>query len=291
MMAAAEPPLCEAPDPDPGRPVLQAPAGTCDSHFHVFQPGYPLAPDRSFTPPPAPFAEYRRVMTALGIERAVFVQPSVYGTNNGLLMATLREVGPALRGVAVIDSNATERAIRDLHDAGVRGVRLNLLFGGGVPFSDAAALAERIKEYGWHLQLLLDASSFADLRANLAALPVPVVIDHMGHVKTDRGVDDPGFQDLLALLREGRDWVKLSGAYRMSAEDGPPYADTVPFAQALLDVAPDRAVWATDWPHPAHGKPMPKAAPLLDMVADWTSDPATQRRLLVENPARLYGFD
>lgn len=290
MTPPTEPPVCEAPNPDPGRPALRAPAGTCDSHFHIFEPGTPLAPDRSFSPPPARLADYRHVMNALGITRAVLVQPSVYGTDNDLLLELLRGSGGVFRGVAVIGPTASEQMVRELHEAGVRGVRLNLLFGGGVPFSDAAALAEWIKGFGWHLQLLLDASVFPDLRAQVSALPVPVVIDHMGHVPAGRGIADPGFQELLGLLRDGRDWVKLSGAYRMSGQDHPPYADVVPFGRALLEAAPDRALWGTDWPHPAHGKPMPKAAALLDLVADWTTIEDQRHRLLVENPARLYGF-
>lgn len=286
------PPVCAAPSPEPGRPRLAAPPGTCDTHMHLFPTGdrYPLAPERSYSPPAAPLEHYRRVMAALGIARAVLVQASVHGTDNRMLLDVLRDDPGTFRGVAVVDSNVSDAELEALNAAGVRGVRINLLYGGGVGFSEAQALEARIRALGWHFQFLIDVARVERLGARLAALGVAAVIDHMGHMSVGADVKNPGFQDMLALMREGRAWVKLSGPYRFSAEPLPPYGDTVALARALIEAAPDQLVWATDWPHPALTKPMPQDAALLDLLAEWTSDAALQRRILVDNPARLYGF-
>ena len=288
----SSPPVCTAPNPEPGRPRLVAPPGTCDTHMHLFPTGdrYPLTPARSYSPPPAPLEHYRRVMAALGIARAVLVQASVHGTDNAMLLGVLRENPETFRGIAVVDSGATDAELEALNAAGVRGLRINLLYGGGVGFSEAQALNDRVKALGWHFQLLIDVARFERLGARLAALDVPVVIDHMGHMSNGSDLASPGFRDMLALLREGRAWVKLSGPYRFSAAPHPPYADTIALARALIEAAPGQLVWATDWPHPALTKPMPEDAALLDLLAEWTADPALQRRILVNNPARLYGF-
>ena len=268
------------------------PAGACDCHVHVFGPRarYAYAAGRAYTPPEAPFADYRVVMDDLGLTRAVFVQPSVYGTDNRAMLDAIRRGGAGFRGVAVIGAGARDRDLERLHLGGVRGVRVNRLFPGAGESADAATLAARIAPLGWHLQLLTDVSDFSGLAARLGRLPVDLVIDHLGHLPAARGTGNAGFQDLLALMRDGRCWVKLSAPYRLSAGGRPPYHDVRPFAEAVLEAAPERVVWGSDWPHPALSGPAPRAADLLDLLAAWVPDPNLRRRILAANPAKLYGF-
>ena len=285
-------PVCAGPDPQPRQPRLAVPPFVCDTQAHVFGPAdrYPYTANRSYTPPDAPLAAYRHVLATLGLARGVLVQPSVYGTDNRLLSDSLAMGGQDLRGVAVVDAEIGDDALEDLHRLGVRGLRLNLLFKGGVPFAVAETLAARIRPLGWHLQFLINVSAFDDLRARLSRLPVEVVVDHMGHMPTALGIDHPGFQALLALVRDGHCWVRLSGAYRITSEQLPPYRDVTPFARALVAAAPERMLWASDWPHPMIDRPMPNDGDLLDLLADWVPEEDTRRRILVDNPARLYDF-
>lgn len=285
------PPACQGPDPNPGKPRLAAPAGTCDTHFHVFGPldAFPYQPDRSYTPPAASVEAYQRVQAALGIDRCVIVQPSVYGTDNGCTLEAMRRLGPGCRAVAVVDETFTDRQLENLAAAGVRGIRFNLLFRGGTRLDSLERLAGRIAPLGWHVQLLLDGRDLPALAATLRALAVDIVVDHMGHAPAALGVGHPGNQALLDLVRGGRCWVKLSGAYRTSGERVP-YDDVAPLARALIAAGPERMVWGSDWPHPAIPCPMPNDAELLDLVGRWTDDPDQQRKILADNPARLYGF-
>ncbi len=274
------------------RPRLAAPPGACDCHFHVFEPArFPYAEVRRYTPAPASYADYRKVMGRLGLDRAVVVQPSVYGSDNRAILAALREDPVALRAVAVLGPEHCESELAVMHRAGVRGIRVNYAFAGAVPPPDLRSLADRIAPFGWHLQLLTDVSDPDVHLGRLGNLPVEVVIDHMGHAPAARALAAPGFRDLLTLLSEGRAWVKLSGAYRISAQGAPDYADVRPVVEALAEAAPERLVWASDWPHPAHDGTPPEAASLLDLLGDWFSDEALRRKVLVGNPARLYRFD
>lgn len=286
-------PACAAPDPQPRPPSRPLPADACDCHLHIFsdEAEQPFTPHRSYTPPPASLAAYRSLQQALGLRRGVIVQPSVYGADNRTTLQALREAGPDFRAVVVIDARTTAEELQRMHDLGVRGVRLNLIFKSGVEVSDLTTLAAKVAPLGWHLQLLLDISEFADLHATLSALPVAVVIDHMGHMPTSTGVDHPGFGDLLRLLREGNTWVKLSGAYRFTASQSYPYPDVEPYARALIQANPQRILWASDWPHPCIPVPMPNDGDLLELLFDWTEgDAALLQRILVDNPRRLYGF-
>ena len=285
-------PTCVGPDPHPRPPKTPAPAGACDAHAHVFEhfDHYPLAAARTYTPAPSPLSAYRHTLSTLGIARAVLVQPSVYGTDNRLLCDALRATGDEFRGIAVVGPDVGDGTLDDLHQAGVRGVRFNLLSGGGPQLSNAALLAPRLADRGWHLQLLADVSRFPDLPGWAAALPVEVVVDHLGHVPSRKGIDHPGFRALLELVGNGRGWVKLSGAYRITARTDPPYDDVTEMAQALIACAPDRVVWGSDWPHTCCPVAMPNDADLLDLLSVWAPDPADRSRILVDNPARLYGF-
>jgi predicted TIM-barrel fold metal-dependent hydrolase len=229
------------------------------------------------------------MLDAIGCERGVLVQVSVHGTDNRLLVSALRESPERLRGIAVVTPDVSDRELRALAEAGVRGLRLNVLFGGGVLLDALEALALRIALLGWHLQLLIDARDLPAIGPRLERLPVEVVIDHMGHIPVDAGTDHPGFRWMQRLLASGRAWVKLSGAYRISRA-GAPFDDTIPFARALVATAPDRCLWGSDWPHVAVTGPMPNTGDLLSLLARWVPDEALRTRILVDNPARLYGF-
>ncbi|MDW8314370.1 MAG: amidohydrolase family protein [Rhodovarius sp.] len=272
-------------------PSWKAPPLSCDCHFHIFGPyaRFPLDPGRHYDPPEAPIPAYLRVAEALGIERMVVVQPSVYGTDNACSLDAAARFGlDRARVVAVIDETADAAALRALHEGGVRGVRFNAVSGNGTPLEQLELLARRIAPFGWHIQLYAEGRQLPELAPRLLALPVEVVIDHMGGVRTADGLDAPGFCALLRLLESGRAWVKLCG-YRISSL-GPPFADVAPFARALLAAAPERCVWGTDWPHPSLSEWMPEDGQLFDLLGQWAPSEAERRRVLVENPARLYGF-
>ena len=272
-------------------PRYKAPEGACDCHFHVFGPlaRFPYQPNRSMTPPEALVEAHQALMARLGLGRAVIVQPSVYGTDNACTEAALARLGSAGRGVAVVPADVPEAEIARLDAAGFRGVRLNVLFKGGTGLEAMERLAARIAPFGWHIQLLVDGRELPELKPRLRKLPVDIVVDHMGHMPATLGLDHPAFVTLCDLLRAGRTWVKLSAAYRVTVA-GAPYADVAPVAKALLAAGPERCVWGTDWPHPAYDGPPLDDAALLDLVPRWTEDAAVQRKLLVENPARLYRF-
>lgn len=282
---------CPAPDPHPEGPTRYAvPDGAVDTHAHVIglPPAYPLVADRSYTPPAAPADQYLAMLDGTGMANGVLIQVSVHGTDNRLMVETLRAHRQRLRGVAVIPLGLPDAELAALKEAGVVGLRLNVLFGGGVGLDAVESYGALAREMGWHLQFLLDARTLPEIAGRLSRLPVPVVIDHMGHMGAEAGLDHPGFRTLVELVRDGG-WVKLSGAFRTSSE-GPPYRDTIPFARALNDAAPDRCVWGSDWPHVSQYERAPKTRELLDLMADWVPDEERRRLLFVDNPGRLYGF-
>jgi len=284
-------PFCQGPNPDPGTPIDSTPSDAWDCHAHIFGPveQYPFTSDRSFTPPEASLATYRQMLAALGIAHAVIVQPSVYGTDNRCTLDSVVAAGGSWRGVAVVSPHVSEQEVERLHAVGFRGVRVNVLFRGGLTLDALEQLARTIAPLDWHLQLLLDCRDLVDLAPRIRRLPVQVVVDHMGHMPALAGTEHPGFQILLQLVREGRCWVKLSGAYRLS--QGPyPYHDVVPFARTLIEADASHMVWGSDWPHPAVSGSIPKDAALLDLLAMWAPDADIRRRILTENPAQLYGF-
>lgn len=285
-------PACAPPDPAPRPSRITPPSASCDCHAHVFGPvdQYPYVADRSYTPPEASFEAYRTMLSVLGLQRAVIVQPSVHGTDNRVTMDAVAKAEGDFRAVVVVDDTVSDSELETMNANGALGVRINLLFRSGSEVSDVRRLANRIAPLGWHLQLLIDISTFGDLRKEIGDLPVEVVFDHMGHLQTDKGMSDPGFRDMLAMIREGRAWAKLSGAYRLTGQAHAPYADVLPFARAIVEASPQRCVWGSDWPHPSVRIPMPNDGALLDMLADWVPDEATRNQILVANPAKLYGF-
>lgn len=286
------------PMPLPSLPDAVLPPKSCDTHAHLFGPAdlYPYHGDRSYTPPDATRQSYVRLLRTLGFQRAVLVQPSVYGTDNRLLCDTLRLAktkpwGIEWRGVAVAGTDITDAELETMHELGVRGIRLNMLFRGGVDFDTVQNLASRIARLGWHLQFLIDITQFKDLAQRLSSLPVDSVIDHMGHFQSDKGPRHPAFQSLLALLREGRTWVKLTGPNRISSSDKAPYSDAQALAQALIQTRSDRLVFGTDWPHVQLPTSIPDDGSLVDELYRWVGeDEQLRRQILVDNPEKLYSF-
>ena len=292
-------PDIDPPAADPHRPGRPLPPGSCDAHAHIFGPAdrYPYQPERDYTPHDASRQDYARLLHTLGMSRAVLVQPSVYGTDNRLLADALAQsaadpLGIEWRGVAVLDETVPQDELERLHGLGVRGARLNLLNrGGGIGFDNVARLADRLAPLGWHLQFLVDISTFEDFAGRLARLPVTTVVDHMGHFPAGLGPQCPAFRSLLALMREGRTWVKVSGPNRISSHPQAPFPDAEALARALAAHMPDRLVFGTDWPHVRLPTPMPDDGDLVDEFLRWIDhDEDLMRRILVENPARLYGF-
>lgn len=278
-------------------PLRALPAGACDCHFHVFEPApgrdgaaspmaYPLAEPRSYTPTPAPLAAYRRMAATLGLQRAVLVHPSVFGRDHSSFEQLLAECGDWMRGVAVAFPDTPLADIERWHALGARGTRCNALFDGGTDERDLPKIVDRVRALGWHLQVLMDVSRDPRQVLHLAELGVPLVVDHFGHVPAAQALKDPGFANLLGLVREGRAWVKLSGAYRISPQRRG-FSDVAPLAHALLRANPAQLVWGSDWPHPAIAPPMPDDGHLVDALIQACSADEL-RQVLVDNPSRLY---
>ncbi|MFZ9439368.1 MAG: amidohydrolase family protein [Hylemonella sp.] len=288
-------PPCAAPDFAPRQPQLNVPAGSCDCHAHILGPAarFPYSDERVYTPPDCLLADYRAMLTALGLARAVLVQPSVYGSDNRVLLNALDAMQGAWRGVAVVEPDVSASALQEMHAAGVRGVRVNVVDvqsnKGVLPLKQLRGLAERIAPLGWHMEFLLHVHEFPRLDQQLAGFPVDVVFGHLGYLPTQLGIGDAGFQALLRLLQAGRAWVKLTGPYRLSGSKLP-YADVAPFAHALLDAAPRQIVWGSDWPHVMVKGAMPNDGDLMDILSTWIPDPSIRHQVLVSNPERLYGF-
>jgi predicted TIM-barrel fold metal-dependent hydrolase len=261
--------------------------------MHFFGPyaRYPLSSGRSYTPPEASLAAYRAMAATIGIERTVIVQPSVYGTDNAVTLDAVDALGrDRTRAVVVIDEGFDFPALRAMAARGACGMRINAVSGSNALLVRLEALGARLAELGWHLQVYAHPAELLALEPVLARLPCPLVLDHMGGVKADRqGVENPAFQALLRLLRGGA-WAKLCG-YRSSIA-GAPYADVAAMARAMLAAAPGRCVWGTDWPHPSLASPeeVPDDGVLMDALGDWAPEAAQRQAILVDNPARLYGF-
>ena len=284
---------CDAPDPNTTTPRFGMPPHACDAHCHVFGPGatFPYAPDRTYTPPDAPKESLSALHSILGIDRAVLVQASCHGTDNRAMLDAIKTGGGRYRGVAIVDASFTEPDYAALHEGGIRGVRFNFVEHlGGRPDMDVFHhVIQRIRPLGWHLVVHLDAVDIPELSALLRPLSVPFVIDHMGRVKADGGVEQRPFRALLDLMKLDTCWVKVCGAERVSTA-GPPFLDAVPFAQAIVNQAPDRVLWGTDWPHPNVGRFMPNDGDLADLVSEIAPDEVQREKLLVQNPANLYGW-
>jgi predicted TIM-barrel fold metal-dependent hydrolase len=292
----------------PSTPVnFDVPALACDCHTHIHgdPERFPFFSGRVYTPEPASPEEMAALHKALHIERVVIVTPSVYGPDNSATLFGIKARGASARGVAVIDDNTPETDLDAMNEAGIRGIRLNLATGGvsdpNVGRQRMAAAIERVKSRNWHIQMFTNLAMIAAIKDLVAASPVPVVFDHFGGAQGALGPEQPGFAELLALVRSGHAYVKISGAYRASTL-APDYTDVIPLARALIAANADRIIWGTDWPHPNSttppGRKPTEVTPLLQIddgrllnqLAVWAPDAAIRNRILVDNPARLYGF-
>jgi 2-pyrone-4,6-dicarboxylate lactonase len=273
------------------KPAFLLPRGACDTHVHIWGPfdRFPLAKGAPYTPPERTSDDLVALHERLGVDRAVIVQTTVYKADNRAMLDGIARSAGRWRGVALIDETFDDAAFRALHEGGVRGVRFGFVKHlGGVP--DLALVrrtAARIAPMGWHLVLHLDAGNIPEFLEFFGEFNLPVVVDHMGRVPVRDGLDQAPFRLLLELLKRPNWWVKVSGAERIS-ETGPPFADAIPFAQGLIAAAPDRVLWGTDWPHP-NVRWEPDEADLVDLLPRF-ADAAALQQVLVDNPARLYGF-
>jgi predicted TIM-barrel fold metal-dependent hydrolase len=284
---------------------FRLPAGACDCHVHVFpDPAhFPFWSGRGYTPPVATASDLLALQRALHLDRVVIVTPSVYGTDNAATLDGMRQLGrKRARGVAVIGPETTKAQIAAMDKAGIRGIRVNLESNGVTDPAAAAANLDAavgfIKHTRWHMQFYARLPVLAALKERLAAMPMPAVFDHFAGAKAALGVDQPGFEVVLDLVRSGKAYVKISGAYRAS-DEAPDYPKVAALARALIAANPDRIVWGSDWPHPGPpwklptdvNQPFPvDDGRLLNLLAEWAPDPATRHKILVDNPARLYGF-
>jgi predicted TIM-barrel fold metal-dependent hydrolase len=287
----------------PTLPSFDVPAGACDCHTHVFGPDekFPLSLRRLYTPGPASIEDLNALHKAIHVDRVVVVHPSPYGADNAVTVDAVRKMGVRARGVAVIDEATTDAVLDDMHAAGIRGVRVNIESFGHIDSAAAGRLfqrtAERVARLGWHVQTYTNIGVLAPLVETILKLPVPLVVDHFGRPKAELGTGQPGFAELLALLKSGKVYVKISAPYRISQLPG--YPDAAPIARAMIEANPDRILWGTDWPHPGAAKRDPAViepfrpednGAALTRLKSWTKDSTELRKILADNPARLYQF-
>lgn len=268
---------------------VKAPANACDCHMHIYDSRFPVAPNATLKPPDAHVEDYRLLQKRIGTSRNVVVTPSTYGTDNACTLDAMAKIGPAARGVAVVDISVTDGELKRLAGLGIRGIRFNLVQAGATSIEMLEPLSTRVNELGWHVQIHMLGDKIAENADLLQRLPSPIVFDHLGRIPQPAGVDHPAFRVIVKLIDKGRTWVKLSGAYQDTKVGPPSYADTSKVAQAYVKAAPERLVWGSDWPHPTE-KEKPDDAVLFDLLATWAPDEATRRRILVDSPAALYHF-
>jgi len=284
-------------------PLADMPPGAIDCHNHIVGPQakYPMAANRTYTPPEASVAQLRALRTTMGVQRNVIVQPSFYGFDNSCLVDALTELGATARGIAVVPQDVSDAELRRLAAKGITGVRLNLATAGvrdpKVAIDAINTFAPRFMPLGWHIQINTGLPVVAAIAPTVAALKVPVVFDHMGNLEAAKGVDQPGFGALVELVKGRNTYVKLSAPYNLSKR--PDWADVAPFAKALIAAGPDRMLWGTNWPHPGNARgPISEITPyqvvdnprLLIAFAQWCPDAAMRKVILVDTPQRLYRF-
>ncbi len=272
------------------QPQLETPPGACDTHMHFYDGAkYATAETAAFTPPDASVGDYLALQKRLGLERVVIVQPSTYGRDNACQLAARDMLGEAARLVLVVDDRTTDEELERLTTLGCCGARFFMLSGAAVPWDILDTVAARVHEFGWHIQLQMNGREFADRADHLLRLPGTLVVDHVGRFMDPVPLEHPSFRALLHLVDTGRCWVKLSAPYESSLEGLPDFPDIAPLARALVEEAPERMLWASNWPHPNHLGEYDEAD-LLDTLLHWVDDEATRNRILADNPAELYGF-
>lgn len=282
----------QAPSVRAKSPRLPLPAGATDCHFHVFESPdlYPVRDGHEYVPPLVTAQDTRKMFSAVGVSRAVIVQPSLYGRDNRCQLDALKQLGVEGRAVAVVPTDIDEAELAALHARGVRGIRFNLSNSGGLTLEDAARLADRVKELGWHFEFLLESSQVAMAAQELHKIPVPKVLAHFCLLDVSKGADQPVVSVLRDMLAEGDIWLKLSAPYRL-AHVTQGYDEVADIVRIFSHAAPNRLLWGSDWPHAMYTGPMPHPADLLDALREWIDDGALVSKILVDNPASLYGFD
>jgi len=294
-------PYCYPPDPNTRKPKCALPANSCDTHFHVFGPPeqFPFVSTHEYTPPAAPLEHYLKMLAVIGVERAVVVQPSVHGLDNSATLDAVAKSAGRFRAVARIDDRTPKGELQRLHDGGVRGVRFNLLDRprGNVKLDVLDRCVENIVDFGWSVDLHIDTKNLLAQEPRIRRMAVPVVIDHIARIDPAAGLEQPAFQLLLDLLQLKHLWVKVSGADKICNTEvhgyfGLPFVEVVPYAQAVIAAAPDRVIWGTDWPHSNNFAPgrTPNDGDLVDLLAAFAPDERLRKKILVDNPAALYGF-
>ncbi|WP_236020045.1 amidohydrolase family protein [Sabulicella rubraurantiaca] len=273
-------------------PRTAAPDGATDCHHHVYDARFPPDPRAALRPPDASPEDYRALQRRLGLSRSVLVQPSTFGTDNRLHLQAMAELGPSqTRMVAVVDTSVTDEELRRMHGLGVRGIRFNLVQAGATTIDMLEPLSRRVHELGWHCQIHMLGNQIVENAALFERLPSRLVFDHLGRIPAEAGTNHPGYVAIRRLMDRGNTWVKLSGAY-MDTKVGAAgnYADTVPIARGYATGAPERCVWASDWPHVTERGEKPDDAQLFDLLAEWVPDERARARILVDNPTALYDF-
>lgn len=265
----------------------QVPIGACDTHFHIYDSRYPMAPTALISPPDANLDDYREVQKRLGLTRAVVVQPTSYGFDNRCTLESMSKLGA--RGVVVIGPSTTDEVLQDLTNAGVRGVRFFMLPGGALGWDSLDEIAARVHNFGWHVQIQLDGRELCNYEGMLKDLPGTLVVDHIGRFHGGVAPDHPGFMTLMRLVERGNTWVKISAPYESCHDDAPTYPKVRQLVRELVVAAPERLVWATNWPHPGHST-RPDDAALMNLLFDWVDNDALRNRILVDNPGVLYDF-
>lgn len=271
------------------KPHLKTPPGACDTHMHFYDAKYPEAPTSPFYPPDVSVEDYRKIQERLGLERVVVVQPSTYGLDNECNLAAMAKLGDNARGVMLANQDTSDEELQRLTDLGVCGIRFHMLPGGALPWEILEEMAARVHNFGWHVQLQMNGHEFPDRIEMLKRLPGNLVVDHVGRFMDPVAVDHEAFKILLGLVEDGKCWVKLSAPYESSLDGLPKFEDVAILARALVKAAPERMLWASNWPHP-NQKVRYDEAHMLDTLLDWVDDDATRNRILADNPAELYGF-
>ena len=272
-------------------PSLKTLPGACDCHMHIYDGRFPLAPNERLEEPEAPVSEYCKVQSRLGLERVVVVQSTAYGKDNSCVLQAMEDLGEGARGIAIVDDTVSDAELERLTRAGMRGVRFRMLDTPVLPWEMLPKLAPRLAECGWHVQFQMDGRYLHEREDLLKSLPCTLVIEHVGKFLEPVPPQHPGFQTLLRLVDTGRCWVKLSAVYMMSKVGPPLYGDIGILAKELVRRAPERMIWASNWPHPLRNRsPNLDEAVLLDLLLDWAPSEKDRNRILVTNPAELYGF-
>ena len=277
--------------PNPSVPTFLLPQGACDSHCHVFGPAdtFPYSPKSSYIPVDAPKELLAQRHRSFGVDRAVLVQASCHGSDNRAMLDALKTSGDTYRGIAIVDSSVTLSELEQMNELGVRGVRFNFVkrLKARQPIEERMHILDMVRQLPWHLVVYYEPADLPEIRDFLKQVPVPVVIDHMGCIPADRGVDSREFEDLADLLKDDRFWIKVSCPERFSLQ-GPPYLDMDEVSRSLISMVPQRVLWGTDWPHPNMKKEAPDDGLLIDRIPRVCPDEHTRKAMLIDNPTRLY---